>query len=142
MAKYEATFFDYYGWEFRDMTKTFNTFKKAKECAEKLGCCVREFAAGAMKWWGVDFHTWPGDTWYWSNDDVDRVGRRAVRDWANGVLVQNIQKITKTKAPATCAQEIEKVVSGAVAGYVGLRRSRLAFLTNLKLSLVSLKKEV
>lgn len=117
-------------------------FKKAKECAEKLGCCVREFAAGAMKWWGVDFHTWPGDTWYWSNDDVDRVGRRAVRDWANGVLVQNIQKITKTKAPATCAQEIEKVVSGAVAGYVGLRRSRLAFLTNLKLSLVSLKKEV
>lgn len=117
-------------------------FEKAKVSAEKLGECVRDFAAGAMKWWGVDFHTWPGDTWYWSNDDVDRVGRCAVRDWANNILVQNLQKITKTKSPGVCAQEIEHAVSGAVERYVGLRRSRLAFLTNLKFSLVSLEKEI
>lgn len=116
-------------------------FKNAKESAEKLGGCVREFAAGAMKWWGVGFHTWPGDTWYWSNDDVDRVGRSAVRDWANNVLVQSLQKITKTKLPGTRAQEIENVVSEAVERYVGLRDSRLAFLTNLKHSLAVLKKE-
>lgn len=117
-------------------------FDKAKKSVENLGECVQDLAADAMKWWGVDFHTWPGDLWYWSNDDVDSVGRCAVRDWANNILVQNLQKITKTKSPGACAQEIENVVSEAVERYSGLRRTRLAFLTNLKQSLAVLKKEV
>ena len=117
-------------------------FNKAKESAERLGGLVLQFAEEATKWWAVENHTWPGDLYYFFNDDVDRVGKAAVRDWANDILVQNLQEITKSKAPVLHAQAIENVVSGAVAHYFRLRGYRLSFLSNLSLSILELKKEV
>jgi len=126
------------------VTKTGNleAFVKAKTSAEKLGGLVRQFAQKAIDWWGIDFHTWPGDLWYFFNDDVDRVGRAAVRDWANDVLVENLQKITRTKSPGACAREIEETVSNAIGQYVDLRGRRLAFLAELDILITELKKEV
>lgn len=47
-----------------------------------LKALVEEYVGNAVHYWEEGANWWPGDTWYWDNDDVDKVGRVAVKQWA------------------------------------------------------------
>ena len=117
-------------------------FSKLKECVERLGAIAYQVSADATGWWSAGCRTWPGDSWYWSNDDVDRVGKSAVKDWAETILAQCLRLFVQNPETSRCVQKIESEVSSAVERYRDLRGKRLLFLVVLNKLLIELKKEV
>ena len=104
-------------------------YEKALREWETLRINVSRFVAEAVDWWDEGQNTWPGDLWYWWNSDVDRVGREAVRDWANDRLVKHCQKITLDADTTQCARRIENLIDEAINNYRQLRGSRLEWLS-------------
>ena len=92
---------------------------------------VSGFVAEAVDWWDKDRNTLPGDSWYWWNSDVDRVGREAVSEWANNSLQKHCQKITEDVDSVLCLSRIEGIINEATNAYRKLRDSRLEWLSRL-----------
>lgn len=106
-------------------------YKQADAEIETLRGKVSGFVAEAVDWWDEDYNSWPGDTWYWWNSDVDRVGREAVWAWANDRLVTHCQKITQDADTSVCAYRIERIIGEAISEHCKLRDRRLEWLSRL-----------
>ena len=106
-------------------------YKQADAEIATLRGKVSGFVAEAVDWWDEDNNSWPGDTWYWWNSDVDRVGREAVWAWANDRLETHCQKITQDADTSTCAYRIERIIGEAISEYCKLRDRRLEWLSRL-----------
>lgn len=106
-------------------------YEQARVEVETLKKKISGFVAEAVDWWDEGTNAWPGDLWYWWNSDVDRVGRKAVWEWANDRLVKHCQKITLDADANMCAYRIERIIGEAINKYRKLRDSRLEWLSRL-----------
>ena len=55
---------------------------QAESHIKDLKTLVEEYVDNATRYWEEGANWWPGKTWYWDNDDVDKTGREAVKQWA------------------------------------------------------------